>query len=112
MDNNILSSMKKFLGVCPEYTAFDEQILMYVNSAFSTLKQLGIGGDNGIEVDENTEWSVIITKQRFNFLKAYVNMRVKLMFDPPTSSFALEALKEQINEYEWRIRSEVEIYGQ
>lgn len=106
---SILSSMKKLLGIVPEYTAFDDQILLYINSAFSTLHQLGIGPEEGYEiVDKNSTWDDIVLEPRFNFIKSYIGMKVHLMFDPPTSSFALTALQDQIKEYEWRIVQEKE----
>lgn len=112
MEQSILQSMKKLLGIVPEYTAFDDQILLDINAAFSTLHQLGIGPEEGFEiVDGTTTWDSVVTEPRFNSIKSYVGMKVKLMFDPPTSSFALDALKNQIAEYEWRITSEKECYG-
>lgn len=106
---SILTSMKKLLGIVPEYDVFDDQILLYVNSAFSTLHQLGIGPEEGFEiVDDSTTWDDLITEPRFNFIKAYIGMKVHVMFDPPSSSFALDALSKQIQEYEWRIIAEKE----
>lgn len=110
-DTNVLQSTKKNLGIVPECTDFDSQVLMFINSAFSTLHQLGIGPDEGVEVTDATDWSVVISKPRFNFIKSYVYMKVRLMFNPPTSSFALNEMTKEVSELEWRIRSEVECYG-
>lgn len=111
-NESILDSIKKQLGIVPDYTVFDDQILLYINAAFSTLHQLGIGPEEGFEiVDDTTIWDSVVTEPRFNSIKSYVGMKVKLMFDPPTSSFALDALKNQIAGYEWRITSEKECYG-
>ena len=100
----ILDDIKKQIGILPDYDAFDEQVLMDINAAFATLHQLGVGSNEGFEE--------YYTTSRLNMIKSYVSMKVRLMFDPPTSSFALDALTKQIAEYEWRITSEVECYGQ
>ena len=112
-NESILSSMKKLLGIVPEYEAFDDQILLYINTAFSVLHQLGVGPEEGFEiVDKSMTWEKIISAPRLNMIQTYVGMKVKLMFDPPASSFALDALNKQITDYEWRIASEVACYGQ
>ena len=111
-DPTILEDIKKLIGIVPDYTAFDDQILICINSAFATLHQLGVGPEEGFLVEKDTDWDEYISTDRLTFIKSYVCMKVRLMFDPPTSSFALDALKQQIAEYEWRINSEVECYGQ
>ena len=112
MNGSILDSIKKNLGIVPEYTAFDDQIILDINAAFSTLHQLGFGPDEGFEITGIDEfWSDIIEEPRFNFIKSYVCMKVRVMFDPPTSSYALDALNKQIAEYKWRIKSEFETGG-
>ena len=112
MNGSILDSIKKNLGIVPEYTAFDDQIILDINAAFSTLHQLGFGPDEGFEITGIEEfWSDIIEEPRFNFVKSYVCIKVRVMFDPPTSSYALDALNKQIAEYEWRIKSEIETGG-
>ena len=112
MNGSILDSIKKNLGIVPEYTAFDDQIILDINAAFSTLHQLGFGPDEGFEITGIDEfWSDIIEEPRFNFVKSYVCMKVRVLFDPPTSSYALDALNKQIAEYEWRIKSEIETGG-
>lgn len=108
----ILSDIKKLVGIVPEYDAFDDQLLIYINSAFATLHQLGVGPEEGFEVEADTEWDEYISTFRLNFIKSYVSKKVRVMFDPPTSSFALDAINKQIAEDEWRINSEVECYGQ
>ena len=112
INGSILDSIKKNLGIVPEYTAFDDQIILDINAAFSTLHQLGFGPDEGFEITGIDEfWSDIIEEPRFNLVKSYVCMKVRVMFDPPTSSYALDALNKQIAEYEWRIKSEIETGG-
>lgn len=113
LNNSILDSIKKSIGILPDYTEFDDQILICINAALSTLKQLGYGPSEGYEVaDDTTLWSDIITSKRFAFIKSYIILKVRTLFDPPTNSFALDAMNKQIGEYEWRINSEVESYGE
>jgi hypothetical protein len=111
VDTNILQSIKKNLGIVQECTDFDQQVLSYINSACSILHQLGVGPEEGIDVDEDTEWSVIVTQPRFNFIKSFVTLKVRLLFNPPVSSFALNEMTKEVDELEWRIRSEVACYG-
>lgn len=108
----ILEDIKKQIGIVPEYLMFDDQILLDLNSAFNTLHQLGVGPEEGFSINKDTTWEEVIHTNRLNFIKSYISMKIKVMFDPPTSSFALDALNKQIAEYEWRITSEVECYGQ
>ena len=108
----ILQDIKKLVGIVPDYEAFDDQLLICINAAFATLHQLGVGSEEGFLVDKDTEWDSYYSTTRLNFIKSYVSMKVRVMFDPPSSSFALDALNKQIAEYEWRICSEVECYGQ
>lgn len=110
--DSILDSVKKDLGIVPEYTAFDDQIIFNINVAFATLHQLGFGPDEGFEITSSDElWSDIIDEPRFNFVKKYISLKVRLMFDIPTSSYAVDEMNKQISEFEWRIKAEVETGG-
>jgi hypothetical protein len=91
----ILEDVKKQVGIVPDYDAFDDQLMMCINSAFATLHQLGVGPEEGFLVESNTVWEDYISTARLAFVKSYVSMKVKVMFDPPTSSFALDALNKQ-----------------
>jgi hypothetical protein len=111
MEDNILESIKKRLGIVSEYDAFDDQILMDINTVFSILHQLGLGPEDGYDIDKTTTWKQVVNKPRLNMIKNYVAMKVKLMFNPPASSFTLNEMVKDISEIEWRIKSEVECYG-
>jgi hypothetical protein len=110
MLQSILDSTKKVLSIDPSYTVFDEDIIMHINSVFGTLRQLGVGPGGGFQIVDNTStWeSVIGTDNRYNEVKTYVYLRVRLLFDPPGTSFHIEAIKEQIKELEWRLQAERE----
>lgn len=105
MDNSILTSTKKILNVPADYTVFDQDIIVHINSAFSTLNQLGLGPDDGFMIDDETAtWDTFIgVDNRLNAVRTYVFLRVKLLFDPPVVSVVLQALQEQIKELEWRL---------
>lgn len=106
MEVSILKSVKKNLGIDPDYTPFDEMILTHINTAFSTLYQLGVGPANGFFVEDDiATWDDFITGDDIivNACKTYVYLRVRILFDPPTTSFVLTSMKEQLQEYEWRI---------
>lgn len=113
LNQSILNDIKQSIGIVPDYTAFDPQLIICINSVFSTLHQLGIGPEEGFSIDGSDEkWDAFINSARFNFVRSYMIMKVHVMFDPPTSSTALDALNNQIAEYEWRITSEKECYGE
>lgn len=105
MTESILTSTKKVLGIGEDYTAFDVDILMHINSVFSTINQLGIGPAEGFLVSDATAtWADFLgTDLRLNSVKTYVYLRVRLLFDPPTTSYLIAALKEQFQELEWRL---------
>ena len=107
MTNSILDSTKKNLGIAADYTAFDQDILMHINSAFSTLNQLGIGPVDGFMIeDETAVWDdFLLSDLRLNSVKTYVYLSVRLLFDPPPTSFTLSALTEQKKELEWRLNT-------
>ena len=105
MSDSILTSTKKILGIEDNYTAFDQDILMHINSVFSTLNQLGIGPDVGFAIEDNVAtWDTFLAGDlRLNSVKTYVYLRVRILFDPPATSYLLTAMKEQIQEIEWRL---------
>lgn len=106
MEQSILNSTKKVLGIAAEYTAFDLDILTFINTAFSTLTQLGVGPPMGFTVDDaSDEWDDFtdVADHQWNSVRAYVFLRVRLLFDPPTTSYLIAAYQKQIEELEWRL---------
>lgn len=110
MSASILTSIKKVLGITEADTVFDADVIMHINSIFSTLKQFGIGPDDGFEIeDEEPTWADFIGPNKaFNFVKSYIFLKVRLLFDPPTTSYLITAYKEQAAEFEARISLERE----
>lgn len=102
---SILNSVKKVLGFDSEYGAFDEDIIMHINSVFGTLNQLGVGPPEGFAIeDASSEWTDYLgLDKNLNQVKTYVYLKVRLLFDPPATSFAQDAMRKQIEELEWRI---------
>lgn len=111
MNDSILDTIKSMLGPAEDYDEFSTDILIHINSALSILTQLGVGPTNGFRVLDKTDtWGEFIPAGRedLDSIKTYVYLRVKLVFDPPTNSAALEAIKETIKEFEWRLNAAVE----
>lgn len=109
MEESILTSTKKILGLDAGYTAFDLDVITHINSALSTLSQLGVGvGEFIIEDDEPTWGDLELPQDQLSVVKTYIYLKVRLLFDPPGTAFLITAAKEQIAEYEWRISQFVE----
>ena len=101
---SILTSIKKMLGISEEYTQFDPDLIMHINSALTVVNQLGIGPPEGFLIfDSSALWSDFVTGSNIELVKSYVYLKVKLIFDPPSSSAVIEAINKQITEFEWRL---------
>lgn len=106
---SILSDTKRALGVSPTDTAFDVELIMYINGAFSVLNQIGAGPINGYMLNDGEEaWSSFFDDVRLNFIKPIIYLRVRLLFDPPETAHAINAIKDQLAEYEYRLNTAVE----
>ena len=107
---SILTSIKKMLGISEEYTHFDEDLIMHINSALAVLCQLGVGPSEGFFItNKSAVWSDFVPDlSKLQFIKTYVYQKIKLLFDPPSSSAAIQALNESIKEFEWRINVQVD----
>lgn len=105
MENSILKSTKKVLGIDPEYTVFDLDIITHINSVFSTLTQLGIGPAEGFMIEDDIpEWSDFLGDDlKINSVRTYVFLKTRLWFDPPSTSYVIGALERQVAELEWRL---------
>ena len=105
MEESILTSIKKLLGIAEEYTQFDTDLIIHINTVLSVLGQIGVGSDGRQSIiDKNTTWeSVIGTESKLDMVKSYVYLRVKLLFDPPQSFAVMDAINRNIGELEWRI---------
>jgi hypothetical protein len=105
MSESILNSTKKSLGLAESYTAFDPELIMHINTILGVLNQIGIGPGEGLAIsDATTTWDALIdTDIRYNPVKTYMYLRVRMLFDPPTTSYLIEASQEQAAMLEWRL---------
>lgn len=104
--DSILTSIKKLLGITEEYTPFDPDIIMHINSVFLTLYELGIGPPNGFSIEDDTaEWHDYISNNDIllGAVKSYMYLKVRMLFDPSLTSAVTELMKEQAKEFEWRM---------
>ena len=110
MEESILISIKKLLGPDKEVTAFDSDIIMHINTVLVTLNQLGVGPAEGFAIeDEKAVWKDFINNdKKFNQVKTFIYLKVKLLFDPPLNSAVLESMKQSANELEWRLNVQAE----
>ena len=102
---SILNDIKKPLGLEADYTAFDADITMFINTALSTLTQIGIGPSTGFSItDSSADWPDFLGDATdLEDVKTYIFLRVRLLFDPPTTSAVLEAFNKEIQQHEWRL---------
>lgn len=109
--DSILTSIKQMLGITKDYTHFDTDIIMHINSVFMTLTQLGVGPANGFYIeDETAEWTDFIPDPaKLQAVKTYMYLKVRLVFDSASlGSATLAAYERQIQELEWRLNVGVE----
>jgi len=111
MDNGILTSIKNQLSVAIEDEAFDAELVIFINAAFSILTQLGVGPVEGFRIsgyDETWDDFVVDIVQE-DMAKTYVYLKVKTLFDPPANTSLANAINEQIREYEYRLKLQAEV---
>lgn len=108
--DSILDSIKKLLGIQEDYTHFDPEIIVNINSVFTILHQLGVGPDEPFCIEnETSKWNEFLTDEKeIKLVESYMYLRVRLLFDPPSNSFLVKAIQDQIQEFEFRliVRSE------
>lgn len=112
-DDSILISVKKLLGITEEYTHFDQDIVMHINSVIFVLSQLGVETADGFAITGSNEtWSDLLPnidqQKSLESIKSYIYLKVRLLFDPPSASAVIESTNKLINELEWRINVAVD----
>ena len=107
MTESILTSIKKLLGIADDYTEFDMDVIIHINTAFSILCQFGIGPLEGFAIADSTStWADFLgdgTPTKFEMVKSYVYLKVKTLFDPALTNAVAEAINKNLAELEWRI---------
>lgn len=112
MTDSILNTIKQMLGIPTTDTAFDVDIIVNINSAFMVLNQLGVGPENVYYIEDSTPvWTDFLENidDMYSAVKTYVYLKVRVVFDPPGTSYLLEAVQNQILELESRLLYQVPI---
>ena len=110
MQESILTSIKKLLGITEDYTHFDADIIMHINTVFMILMQLGVGPAEGFRIsDASAVWSdFLTTSDQLEAVKSYVYLRVRMLFDPPTIGSVVQSTENLISELSFRLNVEVD----
>lgn len=113
--DSILLTVKKMLGIAEEYHAFDIDLIVNINSVFLTLNQLGVGPETPFQIGSEVEtWADFLGDQKEDVVgvETYVYLKTRLLFDPPTNSFLVTAMQDQVTELEWRLNFQAEGGGE
>lgn len=110
MEQSILMSTRKILQIGLDDNTFDLDVVTHINTALATLNQLGVGPSEGFMIEDDTAtWGDFLgDNPKLNSVKTYVYLRVRLLFDPPTTSYAITAINDQLKEMEWRLNAVVD----
>ena len=106
MEESILTTIKKLLGLDESYEAFDTDVIIAINTALMALMQIGIGPKTGFRIeDDEATWKDFLGSDAIDLeeVKSYVFIKARLMFDPPSSSVVVEAYNKAAAECEWRL---------
>ncbi len=106
MNDNILDSVKKMCNVAEDDPSFDQDLIIYINSALMTIMQEWHGMDHAFRVEDGSEtWDDLLgaADSDFEGVKELVGLKVRLVFDPPSNSSVMQALKDEIQNLEWRL---------
>ena len=105
MSDSVLSSTKQMLGISPEDTSFDVNVIMSINTTLTILMDLGLTEvEDQIVTSDTMTWDELLGgRTDIEYVKTYIYQKVKMIFDPPTSTAAIDAMQRSISELEWRI---------
>lgn len=107
--SSILNDVKHQLGLLPDDDAFDETLIMHINTVFTFLNQFGAGPAEGFQITGDTEtWDDFTEDVALNSVKSYIYLRVRLLFDPPGTGFTQQSFDRQIEMMEFRILSDTD----
>ncbi len=109
MDESILNTIKKMLGIDPDFTAFDDDLVIHINSVFFIMYQMGIGKKYRIEGPDELWADYLDGRDDLDAVRTYMYGKVRLVFDPPTIGALKEALELMVKEYEWRLFSATDL---
>jgi hypothetical protein len=108
--DSILQSTKKLMGIESDYTHFDPDLILHINSVLMGLTQMGIGPEEGFSItNKDDTWSDYLGEvTNLEGVKSYMALKVRLIFDPPASSSVSDALNRYTQELEWRLNNQVD----
>lgn len=110
--SSILEDIKKALSLPAENKEFDREIILFINSAFATLGQLGIGPEGGFVIfDNSSQWEDFDSNLNLIDLRSYIYLKVRMIFDPPSIGILSSSFESQIRELEWRLSVKREYYN-
>jgi hypothetical protein len=108
-DLSILETTKRLCGIEPDDTDYDPEIIVHINSIFFVLQQLGVGPEEGYMILSKDElWSQFIGTSQILAVISYMGLRVRMLFDPPPTGPATEAMERQAAQLEWRLNIQAE----
>lgn len=108
MQDTILTTIKLMLGLDPNYNPFDTEVVVHINSALNVLYQLGLS-NHPLVINQSTTWGDLFgSRTDLEAVKTWIYLKVKILFDPPTSATVLEAFQREVKELEWRINVELD----
>lgn len=109
-DDSILDTTKQLLGIEKDVTDFDTEILIHINSVFDTFHQLGLGPGTGFKIEDSSKlWSEYIQDtEHIESIRSLMYLRIRLLFDPPATSFGITAFEKEIEKMEWRLNVQVD----
>ena len=109
-EGSILEDIKSLLGVQKDYTHFDKELIIHINSAIMVQSQLGLGPEGGYKIKDKTNiWTEYLgERDDLESAKTALFLRVKLAFDPPVTSYLQNLIQKQIEELEWRLNIQIE----
>lgn len=111
LSSSIFDTIAKMIGEDPASSDFITDIIVDINTSIAILTQLGVGPRGGFFITGRTEtWTDFIGEDNnlLEMAKTYIYSKARIMFDPPQSSSALEAMKQVCSELEWRINVSVD----
>lgn len=110
MDDSILETLKQTLGISADDDSFDTDLIVHINAALMVFADLGVGPSKGLFITGPQEtWAMLVgSNEEYEMTKSYLTLKVKLLFDPPSSSFVLESMKNLVDEWEWRLKVRAE----
>ena len=108
-NDSILLTISRMLGYDDTYDVFHPEIIVYINMAINILEQLGVGEDNFAITDANSTWGDFLSDMsKFESVKTYIYIKVKLMHDPPANATLVKVLEDSAKELEWRLNVKAE----